>query len=406
MGYFKSALKGISWMGALRGSTRLMAFVKIAILARILTPEQFGLFGIALLVLAFLEIVTETGINVFFVQEEGKLKDYLNTAWVVSIARGVLMSMVLLALSPLIASFFKSPELASILYLMALVPFLRGFINPSIVRFQKELQFNKEFALRVPVYLIDAIVAVLLGYITKSAASLVYGLAAGVLLEIALSFYFIKPRPRFKFEFQKVKRVIDRGKWLTAAGFFNYLFTQGDDIVVGKMLDTNALGLYQVPYRISTLPIQEVGEVLNKVTFPVYTKIQGDRKRLFKAFMKILLGTASLVIPFGLLLIFFPKQIILIVLGTQWLETAAVLQTLAVFGVIRSLTGSAYPVYLSVKKQEYATGVTLLSIFGMGITIIPLVNRLGILGAAYSALIGAIVSIPLVVYYLVKIFRK
>jgi lipopolysaccharide exporter len=87
MGYFRNAVKGVVWMASLRGSTRAIAYVKIAILARLLGPEEFGIFGIASLVLALLEILTETGINAYLIQEEGKIKKYLNTAWVVSIIR-------------------------------------------------------------------------------------------------------------------------------------------------------------------------------------------------------------------------------------------------------------------------------------------------------------------------------
>ena len=93
MGYFKDTLRGVSWMGGLRLSTRVIAFAKIAILARILTPAQFGLFGIALLVLALLENLTETGINIFLIQEKAKLEKYNDTVWLVSIIRGTLISL-------------------------------------------------------------------------------------------------------------------------------------------------------------------------------------------------------------------------------------------------------------------------------------------------------------------------
>ena len=88
MGYLKDTIKGLSWMTALRAVTRGLAVVKIAILARILLPSQFGNYGIALLVLGFLEVLTETGINVFLIQEKDDPQKYLNSAWVVSIARG------------------------------------------------------------------------------------------------------------------------------------------------------------------------------------------------------------------------------------------------------------------------------------------------------------------------------
>ncbi len=245
-------------MGALRASTRGLAFVKIAVLARLLLPEQFGLFGIASLVLSFLEIATETGINIFLIQEKAEIKDYVDTAWVVSIVRGFVIALILFLLAPFIASFFNSPRALGLLRLITLVPLVRGFINPAVVKYQKDLEFNKEFLLRVAVFVLDAVVAIGVAMWLKSASSLVWGMVAGALTEVFVSHLFVKPRPKLSIEMDKVRRVLDRGKWVTAAGFFNYLFREGDDIVVGRLLNTTALGLYQVAYKISTLPITEV----------------------------------------------------------------------------------------------------------------------------------------------------
>ena len=201
MGYFQETLKGITWMGLLRGSTRFLGFIRIAVLARLLSPVEFGVYGIATLVLAFLEILTETGINVFLVQDTGDLKEYINTAWIVSIARGFLISILLVILAGPISIFFNSPNSLGIIYFISIVPLLRGFINPSIVKFQKDLAFNKEFIFRFTIFAFDAIIAIFVALITKSALSLVWGLLTGVILEIILSFAFVKPTPKFVLEF-------------------------------------------------------------------------------------------------------------------------------------------------------------------------------------------------------------
>lgn len=392
-------------MGVLRGTTRLIAFAKIAILARLLTPAQFGVYGIASLVLAFLENLTETGINVFFIQGEGKIKDYINTAWIVSIIRGILISLIIILFAPIISSFFNSSESRNILFLIGLVPLFRGFINPAVIKFQKELRFNKEFLLRLSIFSFDTAVVIITAFLTRSAASLVWGLLAGALFEILLSFVFIQPRPKLAFEFKKIKRIVGRGKWVTAAGVFNYLFHQGDDIVVGRLLNTPSLGLYQVAYKISTLPITEVADVFGRVTFPVYVKISKDRKRLRDAFYKTILGISLLVIPFGLALFVFSEEIVRIVLGEKWLVAVPVLKVLSVFGVFRAISGFPSAVFLAVKKQEYVTSLTFVSILGLAATIVPLVIKYGIVGAGISALVGTILAAPVAVYYLLKIFK-
>src|SRR3972149_2980539 len=146
MGYFKETLRGLGWMTALRGVIRGLAIVKVAILARILIPSQFGTYGIALLVLGLLEMLTETGINVFLIQEKDALEEYLDSSWAVSILRGIIISLAILALIPFVVWFFGSPQVTNLLYLIAGVGFIRGFINPMSVKFQKSLEFKKEFS--------------------------------------------------------------------------------------------------------------------------------------------------------------------------------------------------------------------------------------------------------------------
>ena len=402
VGYLRDIVKGVSWLGGLKAISRAIAFAKTAILARVLIPAQFGLFGIASLVLELLEILTETGVNVVLMQEKKNMDTYINTAWIFSIARGFLISIVILLASPVIVVFFKSPDAYRLLYLMAVVPIIRGFINPSVVKLVKELKFKREFTFRLSIFIFDTLVAVSAALITHSAASIIYGLIAGAILEVILSYIIVKPRPRVTFEKEKLQEIVNRGKWLTGAGIFNYFFQHGDDIVVGRILGTYPLGIYQVAYRISTLPITEVSDVVGKVTFPVYVKISGEKKRLTQAFFKTLGGVCLLVIPFGALLFLFPREIINVTLGSNWLEAASVLKVLAIFGVIKAISNTVFAVLLSLGKQKYVTLITFVGILGLGVSILPLVRAYGIVGAGISALIGAIVAIPAAIYALRK----
>ncbi len=406
MGYTVAAAKGLTWVGAIRGLTRSLSFVRIAILARILTPGQMGNFAVATMVLGFLEIFTETGINVFLIQESKKLEDYVDTAWLVSIVRGSLIAFLILLASESVASFFASPEALTLIRLTALIPFVRGFINPSIVRLQKDLLFDKEFFLRTGVLLFDAFVSISLSVILRSPVGLIWGMIMGAALEVMLSQFLIGPRPKWHLDLKKVHQIINRGRWMTAAGVFNYFFHNGDNIVVGRLINTTKLGIYQMAYSISIMPITEVADTFGRVTFPVFSKLEGDRKRLFRAFIRVTLGITLLVTPLCLVLIFFPVPLIRLFLGDKWLEVATLLPVLAAFGGIRAISGSTSSLFLSVKKQEYVTAVTFFSLLGLAVTIIPLVSRYGILGAAYSALIGSLAAVPVILICLWKTFSK
>ena len=404
MSYFKKAVSGIYWTGTLRACLRVFTIIRTVILARLLIPAQFGIYGVASLALALLETLTETGINVFLVQEKDS-DSYIDTAWLVSIARGTIISLILILSGRFIASFFKSPSSLTLLLLISLVAFIRGFINPSVVTFQKNLKFNKEFQFRSVLFLIEASVTVVSAFITKSAVSFVHGLLASSICEVAFSLTFIKPRPHFSFIPEKLRLILHRGKWLTAAGIFNYLYHNLDNIVVGRLLGVAPLGLYDTSYKISSLPITEISEVFSKVTFPIFSQIQDDTARLSRAYFKSTLALSALVVPFGLLLFLFP-QIIVILLGPNWLPAVPVLRLLSVYGVIRSISGASSALFLAVHKTNYVTYLTLASILGLGITIIPLVSRFGLIGAAMSAIIGSLAAIPVIFYCLRLVLKR
>lgn len=406
MGYFKDTIKGISWMGTLRVYTRLIALIKISVLAHLLAPFEFGLFGIATLVLAFLEIITETGINIFLIQEKDDVRRYNNTAWVVSILRGFLISLFIIISAPFVSSFFKSPESYRILLLISLVPFIRGFINPAIINFQKELLFAKEFLLRSTIYSLDALTAIAFALKYHSAISFIFGLIVGALVEVTASFIFIKVKPKFEFDLKKLKLVISRGKWVTLAGFFNYIFENLNSGAVGRFLDVVSLGYFQMAYKIASLPTTEIGDVVQKVTFPVYSKISDDNARLKKAFTRSILGTLFLVLPFGLILFFFPGQIINIILGEKWMGIIGLVKVMAFYGVARALIVSTYPLFLALKRQKYITAITAVSAIGLAVAIVPLVKIYGSVGAAISSLIGLALAIPITLILLNKIFKK
>lgn len=392
-------------MAGLRIVTRGLALVKIAILARILLPTQFGIYGIATLVLGLLEMLTETGINIFLIQEKDKIDDYVDSAWAVSILRGIVISLVIVLSVPLVVRFFASPQSSYILYLTSLIPLVRGFINPAVIKFQKNLEFNKQFYYDSSIFFFEAMMAVTLGLITKSENSLILAMIFSAVLETVLSFMIFTPRPKFKLEMGRVKRIISRGKWITGAGVFNYLFQNIDDIFVGKLLGTGSLGIYQQAYKISSLPVSEVGEIFNKVTFPIYATIKGDKIRLKKAFLKTLLVICLLVVPFGLAVFYFPYEIILLVLGERWLSAVPVLQVLSIFGIAKAIFNSFFSLFLGMGRQEIVTYLTLASTAVMAAIIYPLIQIFGILGAAFAAIISTLVAFPILIYYLWKLLR-
>lgn len=405
MGYTREAIKGISWLGAFRLFTRVLSFLRTIIIARILSPSQFGVYGIATLLLSLIEILTETGINVFLIQKKEDIGRYINTAWIVSIIRGFLISTVIIISARFVSDFFRNPEVFPLLMLISVVSFIRGFINPSVVKFQKELNFNKEFYYRSSIFLIETIASILLLLVMKNPIALIYGLLAGAIFEVIISFKFIKPVPTFNYNGKFLKEIMSNGKWVTGAGIFGYLFQNGDNVVVGRVLGTGPLGIYDMAYSISTLPLNEVSDIVARVTFPVYVKISDDKKRLRRAYIRTILLTALFALPLLLLLLLFPQQLILLFLGPNWIEAADVLRVLAVFSMLSILGSPSGAVFYAVKKQKYLTVISIVSFVVMIASIFPLINQFGLIGAGIAAILGSLAALILMIYYLIKVLR-
>lgn len=403
MGYTKLAIKGVTWIASLRYLTRLLTLLRISILARIFTPVQFGFYGIATLALSLMEILAETGINIFLVQKEEDTDKYINTAWIVSIGRGVVIAIVILVLSPLFVSFFNMSGYLHLFVIISIVPFVRGFINPAIIFYQKKLKFKNEFYFRLAIFLIESSVIVLAALLTREIYSIAIGMVAGALAEVFLSFKLITPRPIFKFESVLIREVLQRGKWVTVSGIFNYLFHNSSDMVVGKILGASSLGLYQMAYKISIFPITEVSDVISKVTFPVYARISSDRERLRKAFLKTFALISSLSILLGALLFIFAQEVVLLVLGERWVDILPFLKILIVFGIIRGISGSTSALFFALNKQEYVSVITFASFVALIATIFPLVAAWGLVGISISALASSIIVLPFMTYYTYKL---
>jgi len=405
-GYSKRTIVGFSWMSAFRIFSRAIGFIRVVIIARLLVPSQFGVFGIASMSLALLEILTETGINIFLVQEKEDVKKYINDAWLVSVIRGILIASFIIFTAPFVVAFFKIPQSIGIILLISIVPFIKGFINPAEVRFQKELQFNKEFYFRSAIFSLDSLVAVIVSLITHSAIGLVFGLIAGALFEVILSFILIKPVPALKFDLRRISKIFHKGKWVTLYGILNYAASKGDNIAIGRLIGAGALGIYQMGYTLATLPVSEIADVSNRVTFPVYSMISEDKHRLKNGFKKAVLFVSTVSVLIGLVIFFFPKDLFVFIFGQKWESTIIVLRPLATFGVIRAISGTTSSLFLGLGRQSYVAGITFLRFMVLVITVVPLTVNYGIVGTSYSVLISGISEIPIVGYYIWLTFKS
>lgn len=401
MAFRGQILRGLGWAGALRVFVKLLSLAKLAVLARVLTPEAFGQFGIAVLALSFFETVTETGVNQVLIYSERKLKDLLDSAWIVSIVRGVAIA-ILIGLSAFPLSwYFHDAHVFPLVFLIAVAPFVRGFVNPMIVTFVKELDFRREFLFRSASAIVDVVAAVTIGILTHSPVAFVGAIVLSATTDVILSFVLFTIRPRFRFLKTYLSEIVGYGKWVTLTGIGSWFSSELDDMIVGRLYGVGALGIYQAGYKISTLPVTEIAGTVNQVSFPVLSKSRRDSRTFRRIFWSSFLISNAIGAGVASLLLLFPELLVRLLLGADWLPVIPVIRILALFGVLRTVESSVQPLLLSVGKPQVATIGNFLKVIGL-VAGLMIWGRQGVEGVALAALLSVSLSIP---YYMVTMVR-
>jgi O-antigen/teichoic acid export membrane protein len=376
--------RGGFWVFFLRIINRGFSFVRLIILARILSPDDFGLMGIALLTMSTLETFSQTGFQQALIQKKEDIKSYLDSAWTVLILRGFILFIILYFIAPYAAIFFDAPEAKPIIRVIGFAILFQAFTNIGVTYFKKEMEFNKEFIYEFSGTLADFIVAVTAVLILKNVWALVLGLLAGNIIRCLVSYLIHPYRPHLSSDLGKAKELFGFGKWILGSSILIFLITQGDDIFVGKLLGTTALGFYQLAYRISNMPATEITHVISQVTFPAYSKLQDNIPKLREAYLKVLQLTAFLSFPIAGLIFVLAPDFTKIFLGEKWIPMVPAMQVLCIFGLLRAFNATTGPIFQAVGKPLILTKISLIQLIFLATIIYPLTIKGKLIGVSWA----------------------
>ena len=398
----KKVAKGGFWLLILRMSDNAIGLLKLFIIARLLAPNDFGLLGIAFLIIATLDTFSQTGLDTALIQMKDDIKKYLNTVWSISIIKGFILYIILYVSAPYVAIFFRSPESVTIIRVVGITIILRSFTNIGIIYFQKEMEFNKHFLCRFSSTIANFSVAVFAAFTLKSVWALVLGQLADCITGVIASYLLHRYRPRFNLDLNKAKKLFGFGKWVFSSSILIFLFTQGDDFFVGGLLGATALGFYQMAYRISSMPTTEISHIISKVTFPAYSKIQDNLPRLRDAYLKVLKLTTFLSFPIAGLIISLAPDFTIVILGKKWMPMVPAMQVLVLYGLIRSVAATAGPIFYSIGKPGIDTKNQFLQVILLMALIYPLTSKWGLLGTSLAVVLT---SLTVNIIALIKLLR-
>jgi O-antigen/teichoic acid export membrane protein len=401
----KKIVKGGLWVFALRLMNRGLGFVRTIILARLLAPEDFGLFGIAMLAIATLETFSQTGFQQALIQKRGNIESYLDTAWTVSAIRGTLLFAILFFSAPTIARFFNTPQASLVIRVIAITTLFTGFRNIGIVFFQKELEFNKQVLYEFPVTLVDMMASMSLAFIFRNAWALVWGGLGASLVKLFMSFIVHPYRPRMNLAREKFRDLLGFGKWIVGSNMLIFLITQGDDIFVGKILGATALGFYQVAYTLSNLPATEFTHVISQITYPAYSKIQDDLPKLRDAYLRVFQLTLFISIPVAAAIFLLAPEFINIFLGEKWMPIVPVMRILVFAGILRSIAATTGPIFHALGKPKVDTKWQIARFSVLFALVYSFTTKWGILGTAIAVLLSIFVTNLGFIFSVIKIVK-
>ncbi len=310
--------KGAAWTVTFRMADRVLGLISTLILARLLAPDDFGLIAMAMTLIGLVEVITVGEFSSAIIQNANAERDHYDTAWTLNLLFGLTAATLLIAFAFPTSAFFKEPRLVFVIFALSLLPVLDGLFNIGCVDFRKHLQFEKDFVLQVGRKLSGFLVVVPLAFITRSYWALVVGMIAGRAGGLALS-YFLHPfRPRFSVA--SARSLFGFSGWLMVNNALNFLNLRGAHLVIGRLLNSQSLGLYTVAYEMAHLPTSELASPINRAIFPGYAKLQDDRPALQNAFLRVIGLIAVITIPAGIGMACIAHLFVPAVLGPKWLR--------------------------------------------------------------------------------------
>ncbi|NOY54549.1 MAG: lipopolysaccharide biosynthesis protein, partial [Actinobacteria bacterium] len=378
------------WAFALTMTTRGLRTVRVIVLARLLSPDDFGLMGIALLTLAFLNAFTTTGFNQALIQREGDIRGHLDAAWTVSILRGLLIGGLIIAGAPIVAGFFHTASAVGILRVMGASMMISGLKNVGVVFFDKDLQFRQRFTFRSIPQVIDLIVAVTAAIILRNVWALVFGVLAREISTTVASYIAHPYRPHLNFDRQKMRELLSFGIWIFGSAILSYFSANLDDIAVGRVLDATMLGFYTTAYTLSSITSQQMTGVITEVAFPAFSKLQSDKDRLRSAYLRTLRAVALVAFPVAAGLWFVGPQLVGTFMGTKWLPLIPAFNVLLLWGLLRSIGSTTSPLLFAAGRPDINTKLHLVTVVLLAVVIYPFTTAGGIVGAAWATIVAGL----------------
>jgi O-antigen/teichoic acid export membrane protein len=394
MSLSEQATSGVKWSTASQVGRQATQLFTVVILTRLLSPADFGLVSMALVVTGFVTIFKDMGTSAAVIQRKNLSEEFLCSIYWVNVSFGFLVMVILLVISPWVASFYHEPRVTLLLKVLSCTFLISGLSILHQAILERNLEFNKLAKLEIGSMAFGSVVGIGSAALGYGVWSLVYQVLAWTVMTTLLLWIACRWRPKLTFHWVEIKQVSNYSLNLTGFSIFNYWERNADYLLIGRFLGAQELGYYTLAYRLMLYPLQSVSWVVSRVMFPAFSKVQSDNVRFSRAYLRVasLIALVTFPVIFGLIATIEP--FILTFLGSQWAPVVILLLILGPVGLIQSIVTTTGVIYQAKGRTDWmlrwgvVSGLLLIGSFVIGL-------HWGIVGvAAAYAVATAILVYP------------
>jgi len=388
------AIKGAVWCAGAQIFIYSFQFAVTALLARILAPEDFGSVGIIAVLLEFNVIIGELGLRTTLVQRRDLSRDHLHTAFWSQLGTNLILYAIAVFFSSKVASYYESPILRNLMLILAFNVVFEGltFVPRSI--FYRSMRFKELSLMRGASEVISGISALILAFGGAGIWSLVGRGMIGRASHVAILWHKVPWQPRLKFSSKALKELLPFGMKVMGSDLLEFISSNVDYLIVGKILGVHALGIYTLAYKLISFPLERIALIVG-LTLPAFSTIRDQRERLRSWYLKTMQITALVITPLIVGLFILAPELVRTVWGPKWLEAITPIRLLSIAGLALVMEKTPRTVLVAIGRPGLILCLDAVKSLILGFGLI-FAARYGILGVSTAvAVIVTLVSLTM-----------
>lgn len=392
----EQAFSGIRWTTLSSLGRALLQVFQIAILARLLTPADFGLVAIVAALMAILQIFSDAGVSNAIIHYQDITPTELSSLYWLNVGISATLGLLLALASPWISLWYHEAELRPLFMIAALTLVIGALGQQARIVAQKNLRFADLAKVELGAALAGAAVAVALAVLGGGVYSLITGSLAAAATGALLAWVYLTKgwRPRLSVSVTEIRRFLRFGSYIIGNNLVNAFNSQVDVLLGGRLLGAQAIGLYSVPKDFSLRLAGIINPVVTQVSLPVMAKAQTDVTLLKKLYLRMMRMTASVSFPVYVALAVFPGEVVRVLLGGQWHSAVPLLRLLACSALLRSTGNPVGSLLMALGRPDLSFHWNL-ALLGIMAPAVWLGSQFGLIGMAIAiALVALLLYVP------------